>query len=362
MAGRFNLAAGISVLLLSTGALMAQSVISAKSGLIHYVEGDVTVDDQAVEMKNSQFPDMKAGQVLKTEDGRAEVLLTPGVFLRVAENSSFRLVSNGLSDTKVEALTGSLMIEHGELNKDTSVTLLYKDRSITFDKSGLYRLDTDTGKFRVYQGEARVVAGGQTTTAKQAHELELNEATLIATKFDNKVGDEFYRWASRRASYLALANISAAKAVRDSGMHYTSGSWYWNPWFGMFTYVPFGNYYSPFGYSFWSPTRVISLYQPRVWAPVHGGGSYAGGSGMGHGVRYDAATGYSIPSRSAASMGSSSMGSSSMGSISNASSGMGSNSSGHSSAAGSVSGGASSGGGMGGGMRGGEGASGGRGR
>ena len=360
MAGRFKFAVGFSALLLSASALMAQSVISAKSGLIHYIEGDVTVDDHAVEMKNSQFPDLKAGQVLKTQDGRAEVLLTPGVFLRAAENSSFRLISNSLSDTKVEALSGSVMVEHGEITKDTQVTLLYKDRSITFTKSGLYRLDADTGKFRVYQGEARILAGGQTTTAKQAHEIELGSATLIATKFDNKVGDEFYRWASRRASYLALANISAAKAIRDSGMRYTSGSWYWNPWFGMFTYVPFGSYYSPFGYSFWSPNRVLALYQPRIWAPTYGGGSYAGG---GAGGRYDATTGYSIPSRGASSMGSSSMGSS-MGSISSASSGMGSSSAGHSSAAPSVSsgGGASSGGGMGGGMRGGESSSGGRGR
>ena len=35
-------------------------------------------------------------------------------------------------------------------------------------------------------------------------------------------------------------------------------SWAYNPWYGMFTYMPYGNgmYYSPFGYPFYSPTNV----------------------------------------------------------------------------------------------------------
>lgn len=349
MAGRSKIAAGISILLLSTGAVFAQSVISAKSGLVHYIEGDVLVDDKAVEMKNSQFPEIKAGQTLQTRDGRAEVLLTPGVFLRVSENSSFRLVSNQLSDTKVEALSGSLLLEHGEITKDSMVTLIYKDRSINFLKSGLYRLDAENGSLRVYQGEARVVAGGQTYTAKQAREMDLNSAMMLANKFDNKVGDEFYRWASRRASYLALANISAAKSVRDSGMRFTSGGWYWNPWFGMFTYVPYGSYYSPFGYAFWSPGRVMQLYQSRTWAPSYGGGNYGGGGGIGG---YSAASGYGMSSHSS-SMGSSGVGSSMSGVSS------GSSSSGASSGAAASSGGGARGGSSG---DAGGGSSGGRGR
>jgi hypothetical protein len=333
--------------------MLAQSVISAKAGLVHYVEGDVTIDGKTIEMKTSQFPEIKEEQVLETADGRAEVLLTPGVFLRVAENSSFRLVSNRLSDTRVEALTGSMLIEHGEINKDTQVTVLYKDRTISFLKSGLYRLNVGDCTFRVYQGEARVTSGDQSLTAKQAREVQLASVMLVATKFDNKVGDEFYRWASRRASYLALANISAAKSLRDSGMRLTSGMWQWSPWFGMFTYVPYGNYYSPFGYSFWSPGGVMRWYQPRPSYPTYagGGGGYGGGGG-----RYDAASGYSIPSRGMSSMGGSSMGGGSMGggTISNASSGMG--------AGPSVRGGDAGGGASGGGARGGDAPSGGRGR
>ncbi len=274
MGTRFSSALlGFAALAMSAGPVFGQSVISVHSGLLHYIEGQVLLDDKAVEVKYSQFPEVRVDQVLKTEDGRAEVLLTPGVFLRLAEDSSFRMLSNKLTDTQVEALTGSIMIEHGEMAKDNLVTLVYKDKTISFVKSGLYRIDADHGTLRVYQGEARVSAGDQSLTAKQSREVQLGAAVLTADKFDNKTGDEFYRWASRRAGYLALANVSAAKSVHDSGYVMSSGMWRWNPWFGMFTYIPMNSYYSPFGYSYWNPIRVVQLYRP----------SYYGGYGYGRG-------------------------------------------------------------------------------
>src|ERR1700735_3738192 len=58
----------------------AQSVISAHSGLIHFSEGSVYLDDQRVEQKTGKFGQMNNGSELRTEEGRAEVLLTPGTF------------------------------------------------------------------------------------------------------------------------------------------------------------------------------------------------------------------------------------------------------------------------------------------
>src|SRR5215469_11774647 len=59
----------------------AQPVLSAKSGTIALVEGKVYLGDQVVETTLTKFPDIKENGVLRTEDGRAEVLLTPGVSL-----------------------------------------------------------------------------------------------------------------------------------------------------------------------------------------------------------------------------------------------------------------------------------------
>ena len=62
---------------MAAGVVFAQPVVSAKSGVIAYVEGKVFLRDQPVEYSVTKFPKMKENPVLRTEDGRAEVLLTP---------------------------------------------------------------------------------------------------------------------------------------------------------------------------------------------------------------------------------------------------------------------------------------------
>ena len=55
---------------LSGTAAFAQTVISAHSGLIHYVEGRVLLNGNPVEVKITSFPEVKVGMELRTEDGR----------------------------------------------------------------------------------------------------------------------------------------------------------------------------------------------------------------------------------------------------------------------------------------------------
>src|SRR5713226_3930888 len=96
-------AISVSIVVAFSGTVaFAQTVISAHSGLIHYVEGRVLLDGKPVEVKITSFPEIKEGKEFRTEDGRAEVLLNPGVFLRMGENSAIRMVSNKLSDSRVE--------------------------------------------------------------------------------------------------------------------------------------------------------------------------------------------------------------------------------------------------------------------
>src|SRR5437899_369462 len=122
----------------------SQSVISAHSGLIHYVEGRALLDGKPVEVKITAFPEIKERQEFRTEDGRAEVLLNPGVFLRMGENSAVRMLSNKLSDSRVEFLSGSIIIESsGDLEQeDDSVSVLYKSASVRLRKEGMHRFDS----------------------------------------------------------------------------------------------------------------------------------------------------------------------------------------------------------------------------
>jgi hypothetical protein len=290
----------VMAVLLAAGAFgveaQAQSVISARSGIIHLAEGKVFLGDKLVEPKFGEFPDMKPDSVLRTEEGRAEVLLTPGAFLRMGENSAFRLVSNKLEDTQVELVSGAVLVELAELLEDNAVTFRYRDYSFTPQKAGLFRLDAEPGRLRVYDGVVAVTAGGTETKVKRGKEMLLDGNTELA-KFDPEVGDPLYRWSKRRAGYIAMANLSAAKNLSDSGRSWNSGGWFVNPYFGMLTYVPIGYFNSPFGFGFYGPHHVYRAYAPRpVFVPNTGGGF--GTSSMG---AYNASVGYNTVRRSAGS-------------------------------------------------------------
>ncbi|MEO8132092.1 MAG: hypothetical protein ABI822_33660 [Bryobacteraceae bacterium] len=284
----------------------AQMAISARSGMVHYSEGEVAIAGQPLDTKFGHFPDVKEGQVLTTTEGRAEILLTPGVFLRVSENSSIKMISSRLIDTRVELLSGSMLVECAELQKDNSVTFIYKDAEVAFHKKGLMRIDSSDDMLRVYDGEALVTKAGETLTLKEGKETLLS-GVISPEKFDNKIGDPFYRWASRRAGDLAVANLSAAKSLQDNGGGWLSSGWMWNPMFGSFTYIPYRGYYnSPFGYNYYSPSYVVRVYEsirPVTNAVNMGGGGFGGGidrspqynSNLGYNTATRSSPGYSAP-------------------------------------------------------------------
>ena len=103
--------------------LAAQNIISAKSGLIHYTEGDVKIGDQSAAPNNSIFQSLATGKELTTGEGRAEMLLGPGQFVRVNENSSVKMVSNKLDASRLEVVRGSVMVELIDLAKNAPVTV-----------------------------------------------------------------------------------------------------------------------------------------------------------------------------------------------------------------------------------------------
>jgi len=274
------LAASLAVGILLSGSAFAQYMISAHSGVVQSVDGRAYLEDQPIQPKFGQFPDIKENQKFRTEDGRAEILLTPGVFLRMGENSSIQMVSNKLTDTRVEVFSGSVMVECDEIQKndakDNAVMLLYKGDTMVLVKHGLYRVDTDPARFQVYDGEAIVKGDSGQVTLRSGKETALT-GVLMAENFDKKSVDDLYLWSSQRSSYLAKASVSSATTLRNSsGGGYSP--WQYNSMFGMFTYVPYGGMaYSPFGWGFYSPYSVFG--SPYYYAPYgYGGYGYSGGT------------------------------------------------------------------------------------
>jgi hypothetical protein len=253
------------------GPAAAQDVISAQSGLIHHIVGDVFVNDEPVKITATKFPQMNNGDTLRTVSGRAEVLLSPGVFFRTAERSAFTITSTKLADTRLELLRGAFLLECANFEKDTSVTLTLAGTTITVDKRGLYRIDADEepAVLKVLEGRATVqMAGsGEPLDVKRGRVLALNGGDRELAKFDRKETDAFYAWAESRAEHMAMANMGAARTYHQRKMSWAANNWIYNPYFGLFTFMPMrGMYVSPFGYTFWSPRMVYVTYQP---APVY---------------------------------------------------------------------------------------------
>ncbi len=107
----------------------AQSVISARSGLVNFFEGVVFLDGQPLERKSGTFPRLREGSTLVTESGRAEVLLTPDTYIRIGETSSIRMISNDIDDTRVELLSGSAILDSAQAPAGEFVKVVFKGRN-----------------------------------------------------------------------------------------------------------------------------------------------------------------------------------------------------------------------------------------
>ena len=266
----------LTALLLSTGlAVSAQTVISAHSGVLHLVEGSVSIDGKPVVQKYGTFPDWKEKSELRTGEGRAEILLTPGVFLRVGEVSAVRLIDNRLSATRVELISGEVVVEADDPMKENDVTLVYGDYEVRVRKNSVFTMESQPAQLKVFNGEASVGYQSDAVTVKAGHLLPFT-AALAMEKFDPKDGDILTRWSRRRGESIAAANVSSAKSLRDSGTTMGSSGWYYNPYYSMYTYMPLGGtIWSPYGYGFFSPGSIYS-YLPYGYG--YGGNGYRGGA------------------------------------------------------------------------------------
>jgi len=269
----------------------AQNAISAKAGLVQVADGEVFVNNVAVEYKVAQFTDLKNSDVLTTGEGRAEVLLTPGAFLRMTDGSGIRMVSTRLSDVRMEMVRGEAIVEVAELLTDNSITVNIGSASFELRKGGIYRFDSTPGRIRVYQGEALATEGDKTVTVKAGHEFASNGTVWALGHFDTKETDALYRWSSKRSGSISVANVSAARQAGTgygsstfgflnaglygggygygSGTYGVGGNWLFNPYFGMYTFMPFDETaWSPFGYAYYTPITVLPVYNYTPLQPV----------------------------------------------------------------------------------------------
>ena len=270
--------------LLAMPATWSQLMVSARSGMIHHVEGNVTMAGEQVVIPTGSFPEVNVGQTLETGAGRAEVLLTPGVFLRMDENSSFKMISNQLTDTQVQLVTGSALVEVDELLKDNHIAVRVGESETTLLKNGLYHFNADSGQIRVFDGKAEVSVGSTSVELTKGRTVILASAMTV-DKFNTKAAktDGLYAWSLHRAGELSVANSYAASQVPNGT--YRTSLWAYDPWLNMYTFLPrWGLIDSPFGQVWYSPSTIwintVQTYVVQTTGVSSGGGNSTTSSGL----------------------------------------------------------------------------------
>ncbi len=289
---------------------LSQYTVSAKAGAVNIAEGDIAYKrDQGDWDLLIAGDDLRSGDVVRTGlSGRAEILLNPGSYLRISENTEFVFTDTSLDNLKIELIRGSAIVEvavaYGE--KGAVASIITPQAEFRVMKGGIYRFDLDAaktvalvrkGKLAVPQPDAqptkdsewvavtnsqsrRMVVG---TAIKEGKKIIIERGQTNILAVSKKEEDSFDAWSRDRAQALIAANKRLMnRGVIATALHRRmisrwdtgSGFWIYNPYSACYTFVPawFG-YSSPYGWGY-GYCGCPNYYYPR-----NGGGWTGGGSG-----------------------------------------------------------------------------------
>lgn len=259
-------------------------VISAKAGGVNYVEGKV-----AVARKNSRSGYLVKGDRLEVGDkvstganGKTEILLNPGSFVRLGESAVFEFASTSLDDLKVRLAGGSAIFEVFA-DDEFKVAIETPKANFYAVKSGVYRVDVladGSGKISVWKGRAQI-GEDEKAVVKGGRAAKVNKNQVATEKFDRDDKDSLEVWSKDRAKVLAKINSRLQRNDmrntllnsfnnRGWGLYDSFGLWVFDRFTGYYCFLPFGyGWSSPYGYgynrSLWhfGMPRYI-YYQPQI--------------------------------------------------------------------------------------------------
>jgi FecR-like protein len=262
-------------------------VISAKAGGINAISGqaDVHAKGESEWQQLSITDDLDSGDRVRTaNDGRVEILLNPGSYLRVGGDSEVELLNNALENLEVRLLRGTAIVEAtGADGLELNINISTPHTKLAIVRQGLYRLNVipnDTTELIVRKG--RVILSDDSHTKVKGGNKVVFSATNVSvaklTKEEKKVQEDVENWSKERAETLAKANRrisdrminSAFATYRDwDPFSRSSGLWFFNSRAGCYTFLPFSyGWGSPYGNS----------YSTSIYSPYFGLGYPRGGN------------------------------------------------------------------------------------
>jgi hypothetical protein len=240
-------------------ALMLQAgstsfIVSTKAGVVNYVKGATTVKAATT---------VAPGKIVATGPGGAvELLLNPGSYLRMGENTQVVFDKVELYDIAVRILQGSAIIESNGFTKEIPLAVTTGNLKMEIIKDGIY-LFAD-GKVIVVDGKIRDAKNG--IVYNKGYEIS-DDQGYRAQKVKTFT-TSLEQWSQQRDAQIAQANLNVARSLnRIPGVPVGSFQdvWLWYPAFGSFIYMPGYRYRSPYGYAY---QQVVPVYA--------GGGGFGG--------------------------------------------------------------------------------------
>ena len=302
----------VATLLVCAGFVSAEAqrerfVISAKAGGINAVSGRTGVQQHgSTQWEQLTIKDnLEAGDMVKTGiDGRVEMLLNPGAYLRVGENSEFELTNNSLENLEVRLIRGTAIVEAtGTENTELMINITTPHTKMAIVRRGLYRVNVvpgDATELIVRKG--RVLLSDSQIKVKGGRKLIFSGHTFSMANLEkaDKAKDAMENWSKERAETVAKANRRISfrdlnTALASFGDRWSrgfssgsSGVWVFNPRFQCYTFLPYyfgwGSWGSPYGGSYSSAFYGYGYgccggrSNPGGWTGNSNGGSSSGSS------------------------------------------------------------------------------------
>ncbi|MEP6925171.1 MAG: FecR domain-containing protein [Pyrinomonadaceae bacterium] len=226
-------------------------VVSAKAGGISYITGTTRVEraDGSAQILAQGDELIAKDKVNVAANGKIEVLLNPGSYLRVGGDSDFEFTDTALESLSVKLARGSALIEATTIEGDNgaNISINTPQTVVRLEKSGLYRINVnaETTEIFVWKGSAQV--GSQ--IVKEGRQIIVGSTgagTIAKFDRDKRPLDELDLWSKNRADELAklnkelersaLANTFASISYDDN---FSTGYWCYNRLTHRWCYLPY---------------------------------------------------------------------------------------------------------------------------
>jgi hypothetical protein len=275
-----------------------QRLVSARAGGVNFVSGEVKFRRAGHEgwQQLATTDDLRAGDTVRTgADGHAEILLNPGSYLRLGENSEFELSNDALDALRLRLTKGSALCEATIYGEGAfTITLDTPQTQISIVRSGIYRINAATNTTELFVRKGLALVGRERSVVKEGRVGRVGTGGAVeVAKFDKHEKDTLDVWGKQRAEELAQANRklqvralnTALASMSWSNLGWgsnPSGLWLWNAGSRCYTYLPFFGWISPYGYLYSIAGTGLAAYcgcafggdsrsSPRVFDRGHSG-------------------------------------------------------------------------------------------